>query len=56
MGGRRVCLYRAVDKAGRAADFFLSRNRDMNAAKTFLRSAMKNNVETTTVARVNRRV
>jgi transposase-like protein len=32
----------AVDKAGQAIDFFLSRNRDVNAAKSFLRSAMKN--------------
>ena len=35
-------LYRAVDKAGQTTDFFLSRNRDLNAAKSFLRSAMKN--------------
>jgi transposase-like protein len=34
-------LYRAVDKAGRTVDFFLSRNRDVTAAKTFLRNAMK---------------
>ena len=40
--GRWVYLYRAVDKAGRTVDFFLSRNRDVNAAKSFLRSAMKN--------------
>jgi transposase-like protein len=32
----------AVDKAGRTVDFFLSRNRDVTAAKTFLRNAMKN--------------
>ena len=31
-----------MDKAGRTVDFFLSRNRDMTAAKTFLRNAMKN--------------
>ena len=40
--GRWVYPYRAVDKAGRTVDFFLSRNRDMNAAKSFLCSAMKN--------------
>jgi len=40
--GRWVYLYRAVDKAGQTVDFFLSRNRDVNAAKSFLRSAMKN--------------
>ena len=39
---RWVYLYRAVDKAGRPVDFFLSRNRDVNAAKTFLRKAIKN--------------
>jgi transposase-like protein len=31
-----------VDKAGRTVDFLLSRKRDVTAAKTFLRSAMKN--------------
>ena len=40
--GRWVYLYRAVDKAGHTVDFFLSRNRDVNAAKSFLRHAMKN--------------
>jgi transposase-like protein len=40
--GRWVYLYRAVDKAGWTVDFFLSRNRDVNAAKTFLRNAVKN--------------
>jgi hypothetical protein len=37
--GSWVYLYRAVDKAGRTVDFFLSRNRDVKAAKTFLRIA-----------------
>jgi len=40
--GRWAFLYRAVDNAGRTVDFFLSRNRDVNAAKSFLRRAMKN--------------
>ena len=40
--GQWVYLYRAVDKAGQTVDFFLSRNRDVNAAKWFLQSAMKN--------------
>ena len=42
VGGSWAYLYRAVDKAGRTVDFFLSRNRDVTAAKTFLRNAMKN--------------
>ena len=40
--GQWVCLYRAVAKAGQTVDFFLSRNRDVNAAKLFLRGARKN--------------
>jgi len=39
--GEWVYLYRAVDKAGKTVDFYLSRKRDVNAAKTFLRKAMK---------------
>ena len=39
--GEWVYLYRAVDKAGKTVDFFLSRQRDTNAAKAFLRKAMK---------------
>src|SRR6186997_539993 len=38
--GEWVYLYRAVDKAGKTVDFFLSRQRDINAAKAFLRQAM----------------
>jgi len=41
VSGQWVYLYRAVDKAGQTVDFFLSRSRDVNAAKSFLRSAMK---------------
>src|SRR5205823_9005276 len=40
--GMWVYLYRAVDKAGQTVDFFLSRSRDVHAAKTFLRNAMNN--------------
>ncbi len=39
--GEWVYLYRAVDKARKTVDFFLSRERDTNAAKAFLRKAMK---------------
>ena len=39
--GEWTYLYRAVDKAGKTVDFYLSRKRDVNAAKAFLRKAMK---------------
>ncbi len=39
--GAWVYLYRAVDKAGKTVGFYLSRTRDVNAAKTFLRKAIK---------------
>jgi transposase-like protein len=39
--GTWVSLYRAVDKAGQTADFYLSQKRDVKAAKAFLRQAMK---------------
>ena len=39
--GEWMYLYRAVDKAGKTVDFYLSRKRDVNAAKAFLRKAMK---------------
>jgi transposase-like protein len=35
-----VYLYRAVDKAGKTVEFYLSRMRDVNAAKAFLRRAI----------------
>jgi transposase-like protein len=39
--GKWVYLYRAVDKAGQTVDYYLSRNRDVNAAKAFFRKAMQ---------------
>ena len=39
--GEWIYLYRAVDEGGKTVDFHLSRNRDANAAKAFLRKAMK---------------
>jgi len=39
--GNWMYLYRAVDKAGKTVDFYLSRRRDVAAAKAFLRKAMR---------------
>jgi len=39
--GRWLYLYRAVDKAGKTVDFYLSHNRDVAAARAFLRKAMR---------------
>jgi transposase-like protein len=49
VGGRWVYLYRAVDKAGGTVGFFLRRNRDVNAAKAFLRHAMRNTRQPTKI-------
>ena len=38
--GQWMYLYRAVDKAGQTVDSYLSRKRDVAAAKAFLRKAM----------------
>src|SRR5919106_3303399 len=38
--GEWTYLYRAVDKVGKTVEFHLSRKRDVNAAKAFLRKAM----------------
>ena len=39
--GEWMYLYRAVDKAGTTVDFYMNLKRDVNAAKAFLRKAMK---------------
>jgi transposase-like protein len=39
--GEWMYLYRAVDKAGKTVDFHLSRRRDANAARAFLRNATR---------------
>ena len=39
--GEWLYLYRAVDKSGKTVDFYLSRRRDVNAARAFLHKAMK---------------
>src|SRR4051795_6428758 len=40
--GEWMYLYRAVDQVGQTVEFHLSRRRDRDAAKTFLRQAMRN--------------
>jgi len=40
--GQWMYLCRAVGKAGKPVDFYLSRKRDVNAAKAFLRQALLN--------------
>jgi transposase-like protein len=39
--GQWTYLYRAVDGEGRTVDFWLSQRRDVNAAKCFLRRALR---------------
>jgi transposase-like protein len=41
VAGQWTYLYRAVDQNGKTVDFFLSRRRDVAAAKAFFRSALK---------------
>jgi putative transposase len=40
--GKWAYLYRAVDKEGHTVDFFLTPNRDRDAAEAFLRKAIRN--------------
>jgi transposase-like protein len=51
VGGRWVYLYRAVDKAGRTVDLYLSGNREVNAAKDVLRGARKKARKPTKITR-----
>jgi transposase-like protein len=41
VGGHWTYLYRAVDQNGKSVDFFLSKRRDVGAAKAFFRRALK---------------
>jgi len=41
VGGHWTYLYRAVDQNGKSVDFFLRKRRDLGAAKTFFRRALK---------------
>jgi len=41
--GKWRYLYRAVDKYGATVDFMVTKKRDVNAAKTFFRKALKSN-------------
>jgi len=41
VAGKWTYLYRAVDREGRTADFFLSKRRNVLAAKTFFRRALQ---------------
>jgi len=48
--GTWVYLYRAIDEAGRAVDFYLSRKRDVAADKAFLRQAARGQRTPTKIA------
>src|SRR6202140_2221194 len=41
IGGQWMYLYRAVDKQGKTVESYLSRTRDVTAAKAFFRKALK---------------
>ena len=41
MKGAGIYRYRAVDQAGKTVDFYVSRHREVAAAKAFLRKAMR---------------
>jgi transposase-like protein len=45
VGGQWMYLYRAVDKQGKTVESYLSRTRDVTAAKAFFRKALKRHGE-----------
>src|SRR5260370_15150236 len=45
VGGQWLYLYRAVDKQGKTVESYLSRTRDVTAAKAFFRKALKRHGE-----------
>jgi hypothetical protein len=45
VGGQWVYLYRSVDKQGKTVESYLSRRRDVTAAKAFFRKALKRHGE-----------
>ena len=45
VGGQWVYLYRSVDKRGKTVESYLSRTRDVTAAKAFFRKALKRHGE-----------
>ena len=45
VGGQWVYLYRSVDKRGKIVESYLSRTRDVTAAKAFFRKALKRHGE-----------
>jgi transposase-like protein len=45
VGGQWVHLYRSVDKQGKTVESYLSRSRDVTAAKAFFRKALKPHAE-----------
>ncbi len=49
VGGTWMYLYRAVDKQGKTVESYLSRTRDITAAKAFFRKALKHHGEPRTI-------
>ena len=49
VGGQWAYLYRAVDERGRTVESYLSRRRDVSAAKAFFRKALKHHGQPRTI-------